>query len=450
MDNRIIDVLTDIRDLYGDGIFYNHTKTKNLLHDLSPQLTKERIQAAHFLEMNGYFQLKYAGRTYHLVRERLIKNYANTYAVSESTAAWVVDVFGALLGYNEIKTGAQYIREQRYAATPVRLETQDSATTPPLPVSADNDADAFNIGGAALAYAANETPLTGGAEWVRQTGLNPALDYTARISADYHSVAVTRDGRVLAAGPNDDGQCNTFAWRDMVAVSAGLFFTVGLRADGTVVACGRNDYGQCNIRHWRDIIAVSAGARHTVGLRADGTVVAAGQNKSGECNVYNWRNIIRVIAGYQCTFGIKKDRRVLVKGNNKAGDVTVSHLNGVADIVNAAPGRALALLTNGTVARVGRVDYMQKNFAAWKDIRQIAAAPDYIAGLRANGTIKLAYFWEDSGVECNTDDWRGIAAVIAGRFHVLGLKPDGTLAAAMMHPDYSLNKGQCNVSNWEV
>lgn len=443
MDNRIIDVLSTIRDTYGDGIFYNHTKTKNLLHDLSPGLLKERIQIAHFLEMNGYFQLKYAGRTYPLVRERLVLSMVSTYDVSVSVAAWTVDVFGVLLGYNEIKSGAQFVREQQYAAMPVHREMK------PEPVENPQYAATVEIG-------KPEVFLTDGAIWTHSNPvpssapLKPGINYTARLSADYHSVAVTHDGCVLAAGPNDDGQCNTFAWRDIVAVSAGAFFTVGLRKDGTVVAAGRNDFGQCNIRHWRDIVAISAGARHTVGLRADGTVVAAGRNLNGECNVYNWRNIIRVIAGYQCTFGIKKDRRVLVKGNNSAGDLTVSHLNGVIDVVNATSSRSAALLKNGTIGRVGRVDLLHKDFSKWKDLMQISAAPDYIAGLTREGTVRLVYFWEDTGVECNTDDWRDITVIAAGRFHILGLKKDGELISAMMHPDFSLNKGQCNVKDWRL
>ena len=55
--------------------------------------------------------------------------------------------------------------------------------------------------------------------------------------------------------------------------------TIGLKVDGTVVAAGDNDNGQCNVSSWRDIVAVAAGVYHTVGLKADGTVVAVGKSR---------------------------------------------------------------------------------------------------------------------------------------------------------------------------
>lgn len=70
--------------------------------------------------------------------------------------------------------------------------------------------------------------------------------------------------------------------------------TVGLCKDGTVVAAGSNDEGQCNVSEWREIIAIAAHHRHTVGLRKDGTVVATGANEDGQCEVKEWRDILTI------------------------------------------------------------------------------------------------------------------------------------------------------------
>jgi len=43
---------------------------------------------------------------------------------------------------------------------------------------------------------------------------------------------------VVAVGHNEDGQCNTYGWADIVEVAAGNYHTVGLRTDGTVLAAG--------------------------------------------------------------------------------------------------------------------------------------------------------------------------------------------------------------------
>jgi hypothetical protein len=437
LDVRVIEVLDEIKDRYGDMIFYNHLKTRNVMHDLASDLHRERLHVGQFLEMNGYFQMKYAGHSYRMVRERLIRNYEKTYEVHHSVAEWIVDVFGVLLGYSGLKNLGtfQLTPEAAAVAPPVvevpQLEKPEASvsvwepTIPPVaPVSP------------------TPTPAP------KPKAPDPLW---WRISADYHSVAVMPGGYVVAVGPNDDGQCNVQRWRNIRAVSTGPFFTVGLRENGTVVACGRNDFGQCQVRTWRDIVAISAGARHTVGLREDGSLLACGQNKMGECNVLHWRNIVHVVAGNACTFGIKKDGGCLVSGDNRSGDLQVSHLEGVADVAYAGPGRIIALMQDGTLARIGRENHMRKNFSRWKDVRQISAAPDYFAGLMADGTVKLlAYFWQDSGVEAATADWRDILAIAAGRHHIIGWRSDGRLTGAFLHPDISKDKGQLSVSRWEM
>jgi len=93
MDSRILDALIAIRDTYGDGVFYNSSTARNFLHDLAPTLRKERIQIVNFLESGGYFQLKYAEDTYPQVRERLVSQMIDTYAVDDKTAEWVLNVF---------------------------------------------------------------------------------------------------------------------------------------------------------------------------------------------------------------------------------------------------------------------------------------------------------------------------------------------------------------------
>ena len=67
------------------------------------------------------------------------------------------------------------------------------------------------------------------------------------------------------------------SFRGQPTLAAGYFHTVGICSDGTVVAAGDNEDGQCNVDSWTDIVAVAAGWTHTVGLRSDGTVVAVGE-----------------------------------------------------------------------------------------------------------------------------------------------------------------------------
>lgn len=439
MNEQIIETLTVIRDTYGDGVFYNLTTVKNLMNDLVPKLRKERIQVANFLEMGGFFQLKYADKNYAVVRAQLTTQFIDTFAVDEAVAIWVMNVFSKLLGYDISDEGAVYKNEEKpQVRKPVQLsrppqvrpfigaERRPLMTVPRPHTSINTNAPKIGFSNKHLAR---------------------------RICADLHSVAVIKDGTVKATGPNADGQCHTttYDWRDIIAVSAGAYYTVGLKSNGTAVSIGRNDFRQRDVKHWTNLHSISAGARHTIGLRNDGSLLACGQNKNGECKVDHWRNIVHAVAGNACTFGIKKDGKVIASGDNRNGDLQVSHLEGVADIAYAGQGKILALLQDGTLARVGRENHMKKNFSRYKNIKQISAAPDYFAALFSDGTVQLiAYFWPDSGVEAATSDWRDIVAIAAGRYHILGWKSNGRLIAEPLHPDSNRNKGQLNVTRWEM
>ena len=471
MNDRIIDILIEIRDRYGDMIFYNHQKTKNLIHDLAPGMQKERIHICQFLELNGYFQLKYAGHAFYITRTRLIQSYIATYAVNESVAQWVVDVFSEVLGYSDFnnmdamihkeeteKAKAEDITEEKkeesnntevsdiIAEDIVEKKPSPQINKAPIKAKASNKPPSQKIG------VKGTSPLAG-------FGAEPqGLDLKKRIAADMHSLAVMPDGTVRAAGPNDYGQCDVDEWKDICAVAAGPGFSVGLKNDGRVVIAGRKNYGHGNVIWWRDIVAISAGARHIVGLRADGLVMAAGQNRNGECNVRSWRNIIGVSAGYMCTFGIKKDYKVLIKGNVKGAKLDVGGLSGIQDIVNPYPYRALALKRDGRLLAVRQsgqsdeaADMLQKSVNKWRDVKQVSAGPDYFAGLFGDGTVRvLAYYWVSSGIECNPDDWSDMLAIAAGRFHLIGVRKDGHMTAVMMHPSKAMNKGQCKVRDWRL
>lgn len=432
MNSRIIDVLNDIKDQYGDMVFYNHHKTRNLMNDIAPTLHRERLHICQFLEINGYFQLKYAEHSYPIIRKRLINNYSSTYDVNESAAEWVVDVFSELLNLSDFKNLGSMVKKPESISIPKHEPVSKADKSKPAPEIQHSRVPA--------AIRKKNTAAA-------STVLSHSFDMKKRISADMHSVAVMPDGTVAAAGPNYDGQCNVGRWRDIVAVSCGPFFTVGLKANGRVVACGRNSHGQCNTWQWDDVVEISAGARHTVALKSDGTVVAAGHNRNGECNVSGWRNIKHVSAGYMCTFGIKKDNKVLCKGN--ADQTSLDKMANIEDIINPYLFRSLVLKKNGRLTILGRDESLKKIVSKWSSVTQISAGPDYFAGLMKNGTVRtLAYYWISNGVECNPDGWTDITAIAAGRFHLLGVKNDGSIVSAMMHPNKAMDKGQCRVGNW--
>ncbi len=123
---------------------------------------------------------------------------------------------------------------------------------------------------------------------------NALLNETTLSTYRTNTVGLRSDGTVVAAGSNEDGECDVSDWRDIIAVSTGNGCIFGLKANGTVIAVGNNLDEQCEVSNWTNIVAVSAGQWHTVGLRADGTVITTkytGEYNYGQCNVTGWKDI---------------------------------------------------------------------------------------------------------------------------------------------------------------
>ena len=265
------------------------------------------------------------------------------------------------------------------------------------------------------------------------------------ISASYDiAVAVKTTGTVIAGGLNycrDYGQLNIDDWKNIAAVSAGLYHTVGLKADGAVVAVGNNESGQCNVGDWAGIVAVSTGTDHTVGLKADGTVVAVGDNGNGQCAVDDWKDIVAVSAGSGYTVGLKADGTVAAVGSNEYGQCDVSDW---ADIVAVSAGmyHAVGLKLDGTVVAAGNDNNGRCKITDWTNIVAVSAGGANTMGLKADGTVVVV--GDNGNGQCDVGDWKDIVAVSAGSGHTVGLRADGSVVDIRGNYYY----GQHDISYW--
>ena len=271
---------------------------------------------------------------------------------------------------------------------------------------------------------------------------NALLNETTLSTYRTNTVGLRSDGTVVAAGSNEDGECDVSDWRDIIAVSTGKCSIVGLKSDGTVAAVGYNEDGKCEVSGWRNITAISSGEYHTVGLRADGTVVAAGSTIDGQCSVSGWRDIVAVSAGSDFTAGLRSDGTVVATGQ-------LFDVSGWKDIAAISAGGAFlaGLKPDGTVLVAvpqGLVTSAWADVAAWTDIVAISAGGSHIVGLRSDGTVVAAGFNESSA--CKVSDWTGIAAISAGDGYTLGLCADGTVITTKYTGEYDY--GQCDVTGW--
>ena len=272
---------------------------------------------------------------------------------------------------------------------------------------------------------------------VAREGLN--RDQTVA-AGGWHTVGLKSDGRVVAVGNNQHGQCDLSGWSDIVAVASGRSHTVGLKSDGRVVAVGDNDYGQCDLSNWSDIVAVAAGYSHTIGLKSDGRVVAAGYNGYGQCDFFGWSNIVAIAAGGFHTVGLKSDGRVVAVGNNDYGQCGLSNWS---DIVAVAAGgfHTVGLKQDGQAVALGRNRHGQCDLSGWSNIAAVAAGGLHTVGLKSNGRV-IAVGSNDYG-QCNLSDRPSIVVVAAGSRHTVGLKSDGSVVAVG-----NTESGRCDLSGW--
>lgn len=274
---------------------------------------------------------------------------------------------------------------------------------------------------------------------------NTIAEHPTLAAGRRHTVGIRSDGTVAAVGGNNDGQCETSAFSDIIAVAAGNFHTVGLRADGTVVSCGKTTNKQCDVSSWENIVSIAASGNHTVGLKIDGTVLATGSNVCGQLNVSSWRNIVAISANISHTVGLTASGKVVAVGSNNDEQLQVSVWENIIAIA-AGTRHTVGLKADGTVVAVGNNADGQCDVSDWTDIVAIAAGTNFTVGLKSDGTViatsvpkgSMYYYGQN-----NVTTFTGIVEIVANGYQSIGLKSDGTVVA-VGNNDY----GQCNVSTW--
>ena len=214
-----------------------------------------------------------------------------------------------------------------------------------------------------------------------------------------HSVALCRDGTVWAWGSNSNGQVGldpsvpeipyptpVLGLHSISAVDAADNFSVALKNDGTVWAWGDNSVGQLGngsssfasatpvqVNNLSDVVAISAGLDFTLVVKGDHTVWGWGENRNNQLGgdtvgdpgtpipVWGLTNIKAVAAGQFHSLALTTDGHVLAWGSNSNGQlgdgstndalngpVSVSGLDNVVAIAVGA-AHSLALKSDGTV-----------------------------------------------------------------------------------------------------
>ena len=243
-----------------------------------------------------------------------------------------------------------------------------------------------------------------------------------------HIVSLKQDGSVVAAGRNDEGECNTDNWTDIIAVATGDGHTVGLKADGSVVVTG-DTYGRNqNIMKWNNVVEIHAIGFTTVGLKSDGTVVAEGDFKEIEYEkIHNWTDIVEVYVDTSSLAGLKSDGTVVAVGDFE--QVEYEKIGGWSDIIKAAIYRddtLVGLKSDGTVVAVGDFEQSEhEEIQSWSEIIDIYVTSTNIVGLKSNGTVVAVGDFEQSEYE-KIHSWTNVVEIYGDSNIFVALKSDGT------------------------
>lgn len=194
-------------------------------------------------------------------------------------------------------------------------------------------------------------------------------------------------------------------------LAAGRSHALFLTEEGTVKAAGSNDQGQCDTASWTNVVAVAAGYAHSLGLTGDGRVLAAGDNSCGQCDVSAWTNVVRIVCGPWDSFGLTADGRLLHCGFRDTSTAT-----GWTGLLALAPGNGVlfALRQNGTV-----LSTRPSKTETWMDLCGLAAAGYAPVGLKRDGTVLSA--------QLDLSAWTDVISLHSSATLLVGIRMDGAL-----------------------
>jgi len=193
-----------------------------------------------------------------------------------------------------------------------------------------------------------------------QATVPAGLTAAAIAAGRYHELAIRTGGTVAAWGQNSEGQCNVpVTLTDVTAVAGGYTHSLALTRDGRVVSWGF--MAQSTVpAALPPVVAIAAGDEFSAALKQDGTVAAWGANTSGQTTVpAGLTGVTGIACGGRHVLALKQDGTVAAWGDNASGQRTLPA--GLNDVVAVAAGGSLslALRSNGTVAVWGTNSYGQ-------------------------------------------------------------------------------------------
>ena len=212
-------------------------------------------------------------------------------------------------------------------------------------------------------------------------------------------------------------------------LAVGFYHTVGLKADGTVVAAGRNDEGQCDVGGWTGVVALACADYNTLALLSDGTVLSTGYQPFSELS--GWRDVSFLAAGSYGAVAISADGRVYGSHPSLRSEELA-----VAVVADVSTGYCVAVKEDGTVVHTALE-------LPWENVVALSAATTGTLALTDDGRVLCHWFRARDALDFS--DITGAVALSAGATHTAVLLSDGTVIARGLN-----DQGQCDTGSWSL
>jgi alpha-tubulin suppressor-like RCC1 family protein len=293
-----------------------------------------------------------------------------------------------------------------------------------------------------------------------------------------HSIAMTIDGKVYAAGRNEYGQLgvgdkrdryqftevNSLSGKKIIAIAAGYDRSLVLDESGKLYSAGYGSAGvfsEVTLPDGANIAAIAAGGGHFLALDIDGTVYARGTNKYGqlglgdttdrdrftEVSSLERKKIIAIAAGYCHSFAIDSGGKVYATGWNNGGQLG---LGDIGQDTNRAVFTEVSSLSGKKIIAIAAGD--KHSLALDKDGKSYATGWNGSGQLGLSDTEARAVFslisWLGGkrivpmpAIQLADEYGKQITPIFAGDDHSFAIDSEGMVYAAGRNNDGKLGLG---------
>jgi alpha-tubulin suppressor-like RCC1 family protein len=288
------------------------------------------------------------------------------------------------------------------------------------------------------------------------------------ITAKYYQSFIIDNGKVYAAGDNDYGQLgvgdtnnhavftevSSLNGKKITVIAAEAFRSLALSHEGKVYAAGNNDNRQLGLSDTYDhnvftevlnlsgITAIAADILHSLALSHEGKVYAVGENDRGQLGLgdntnrntftevpfLSDKNITTVAVGAFHSFALSHEGKIYVVGENDRGQL------GLGDTYDRNVFTEVPSLSDKNITTVAA--------GAFHSLALSHEGKVYATGMNYNGQLGLGDN-DDHNVftEVPSLSDKNITAIIAGGLHSFALSHEGKVYATGTNYDGQLGLG---------